>query len=379
LIISQVTVATSLIYINISLLKESFQVITDPSVINVKGLHSVKLSQSATNELTGTEMSAIAADIKQKLSQLPQVDAVSQASSPLTDGERSWSLIDLASNQSVLTLGKSIDCQYFSIMGQRLLLGDNFDQWHCIERAPVMIINEQLARLILANEQASIENALGKQLSFGGPGKFTIIGIVKDFPLPGMSDIPSRVYIPNLNRYNLLIKIKKNKVLTREQLMAVIQSSSNSISLFDFSALQQQKTQRLFSQYTMATTTAVLTVLTFILAAIGLYGIFSYSTQMRQFEIGTRLAIGAKGKDIVWLVLKENMSAFATGLCISVLLLIGLYFSFAQYLTSYISTALLTPLLITFLLISLLSFLSCYLPLRQYINKPVIHSLKSND
>jgi ABC-type antimicrobial peptide transport system permease subunit len=129
----------------------------------------------------------------------------------------------------------------------------------------------------------------------------------------------------------------------------------------------------------MATTTAVLTVLAFILAAIGLYGIFSYSTQMRQFEIGTRLAIGAKGKDIVWLVLKENMSALATGLCISVLLLIGLYFSFAQYLTSYISTALLTPLLITFLLISLLSFLSCYLPLRQYINKPAIHSLKSND
>jgi predicted permease len=379
LIISQVTIATVLIFININLLKESLQAIYDPSVMQVENLTSVVLTQSDASKLSRAERSSIAADIQQKIAQLPQVSVVSRNSSPLTDGEGTWSLKEVVSNKMVLTLGKSVDSHYFSLMGQRLLMGDNFIDSHFVDRAPVLIINQQLAKKLVAKEQGDLSMALGKQLSFGGPNAFTIIGIVNDFKLPGKADIPSRVYMPNLSSYNLLIKLKNNQVLTREQLVSAIKSSNKSISLFEFSTLKQQKNQRLFSQYTAAITTAILTVITFALSAIGLYGILSYATQMRQFEIGTRLAIGAKRGDIIKLVLQDNASAILLGILCSIVILLILTVGFSEQVSGYLTLQLLPVFIITLAMISTLSLFACYFPLRQYINKPVIHALKGSN
>jgi len=379
LIISQVTVATVLIFININLLKESLQVISDPTVMKVEGLSSVALTQSDASELSRAEVSAITSDIQREVSKLPQVSIVSRNSSPLTDGEGTWSLKDVATNQMVLTIGKSVDEHYFSLMGQRLVSGDNFINSHFSDRAPVLIINEQMAQQLVGSEQGDLSNALGKQLSFGGPNAFTIIGIVNDFKLPGKADIPSRVYMPNLSSYNLLIKVKNNQVLTREQLVSAIKSSNKSLSLFSLSTLEQQKTQRLFSQYTIAITTTALTVITFILSAIGLYGILSYSTQMRQFEIGTHLAIGAKRRDIIKLIFKDNASAILLGILSSIGILLLLTLGFSEQVNRYLTFEILPVFIITLALISVLSLFACYLPLRQYINKPAIHSLKGNE
>jgi predicted permease len=378
LVISQVTVATVLIFININLLKTSLQTIYDPSVMNVEQLSSVVLTQSDASTLSRAEISAITAAIQKKIAQLPQVSVASRNSSPLTDGEGTWSLTEVASNQTVLPLGKSVDGHYFSLMGQRLLMGDNFIESHFTDRAPVLIINEQLAKQLVAKEKGNLNAALGKQLSFGGPSAFTIIGIVNDHKLPGKTTIPTRVYMPNLNRSNLLIEVKDNQTLSREQLVSAIQSTSKSISLFEFSTLEQQKAQRLFSQYTAALTTAALTIITFILSAIGLYGILSYSTQMRRFELGTRMAIGAKRGDIIKLIITDNASAILLGLLLSIGVLSLLTFGFSEQVSHYLTLQLLPVFIVTLAMISMLSLFACYFPLRQYINKPVIHALKGN-
>ncbi|MFB0981816.1 MAG: ABC transporter permease [Alteromonadaceae bacterium] len=379
LVISQVTVATVLIFININLLKTSLQTIYDPSVMNVEQLSSVVLTQSDAVELTRAESSAITAEIQQKISELPQVSVASRNSSPLTDGEGTWSLTEVTSNQTVLPLGKSVDSHYFSLMGQNLLMGDNFIESHFTDRAPVLIINEQLAKQLVTEEQGNLSAALGKQLSFGGPSAYTIIGIVNDHKLPGKTSIPTRVYMPNLSRSNLLIKLKDNQTLTREQLVSAIKSTSKSISLFEFSTLAQQKAQRLFSQYTAAITTATLTVITFVLSAIGLYGILSYSTQMRRFEIGTRMAIGAKRSDLIKLIIKDNASAILLGVLLSVGVLSLLTIGFSEQVSHYITLELLPVFIVTLAMISILSLFACYFPLRQYINKPVIHALKGSE
>jgi len=379
LIISQVTVATVLIFININLLKTSLQTIYDPSVMNVEQLSSVVLTQSDASALTRAESSAITAEILQKIAELPQVSVASRNSSPLTDGEGTWSLTEVASNQTVLPLGKSVDSHYFSLMGQNLITGENFIGSHFTDRAPVLIINEQLAKQLVVEEQGNLNAALGKQLSFGGPSAFTIIGIVNDHKLPGKATIPPRVYMPNLNRSNLLIKLKDNQTLTREQLVSAITSTSKSISLFEFSTLAQQKAQRLFSQYTAAITTAALTVITFILSAIGLFGILSYSTQMRRFELGTRMAIGAKRGDLIKLIIKDNASAILLGVLFSIGVLSLLIIGFSEQVNQYITLQLLPVFIVTLAMISTLSLFACYFPLRQYINKPVIHALKGSE
>jgi ABC-type antimicrobial peptide transport system permease subunit len=108
-------------------------------------------------------------------------------------------------------------------------------------------------------------------------------------------------------------------------MLTTLKNIDSKLSLFSFSSLNEYKNRRLFASVTTSVTTLVLAILTLILSGLGLYGILSYSSQMRRFEIGTCMAIGAKGKDIVGLVLKDNAGALLAGLMISVIALLSLY------------------------------------------------------
>jgi len=154
---------------------------------------------------------------------------------------------------------------------------------------------------------------------------------------------------------------------------------SNQLSLFSFTSLDEYKAQRLFTSKATAYTTIVLMALTLLLSGVGLYGILSYSTQMRRFEIGTRLAIGAKRHDMIMLIIKDNVIAISLGIISSVFSLMLLSLVFNEQLNNYFSWQLAPISLLTFALIVIISFSACYLPLRQYINKPVICSLKGSD
>ena len=122
-----------------------------------------------------------------------------------------------------------------------------------------------------------------------------------------------------------------------------------------------------------------LALITFFLAGLGLYGILSYSTQMRQLELGTRLAVGAKRYDIILLIIKDNTKPILFGVLLSLVILFSVYLSFSIDLLPYISLQLAPMFATTILLISSLSFLACYLPLRKIINFPAISSLRGTE
>ncbi len=126
-------------------------------------------------------------------------------------------------------------------------------------------------------------------------------------------------------------------------------------------------------------TSAVLALLTFFLAGIGLYGILSYGTQMRRFELGTRMAIGAKRFDLIRLIINDNLGAIVVGVIIGVVIMLALYLGFSEELANYITMQLLPMFLATLVLIGAISLMACYLPLRQFINLPAIHSLRGSD
>jgi ABC-type antimicrobial peptide transport system permease subunit len=158
----------------------------------------------------------------------------------------------------------------------------------------------------------------------------------------------------------------------------VVQDVSRQFFVHRLETLNEQRDKLLFTHYTTAITTAVLAVLTFFLATIGLYGVLSYATKMRRFELGTRIAIGAKRKDIINLIIKDNAGAVGIGFVISLITLLGLAIGFSDALASYINLQLISLFSITLLLISVMSLFTCYWPLRAIINKPVIHSLRGS-
>jgi ABC-type antimicrobial peptide transport system permease subunit len=103
---------------------------------------------------------------------------------------------------------------------------------------------------------------------------------------------------------------------------------------------------------------------------------------MRRFEIGTRMSIGAKKSDIIKLMLKDNIRTFLLGILVSILVILVLLVFFKQTINNvFASSALeLVPLyLMSLMFITAIASLSCYLPLRQFVNKPVVYSLKGGE
>jgi ABC-type antimicrobial peptide transport system permease subunit len=257
---------------------------------------------------------------------------------------------------------------------QKFSSGSNFSQADVKDDNLIIIINEALAKRI-----APDSSAIGKKVTFGDEVVYTVVGVVQSVKMPAKENIPLRIYSPNKANTNFVIKLKANQNLSRKQVANLVQNVSSNFMVFGYDDMLEFKHMRLFKQRVTAITSAILSLLTFFLASVGLYGILSYSTQMRRFEIGTRMAVGAKGKDIIGLIFKGNSSALLAGLAVSILVIFCFYFGFSNSINEYIGLELVPLFLITLGAITLLSSLACYVPLRQYIKKPVIHSLKCSE
>jgi ABC-type antimicrobial peptide transport system permease subunit len=177
----------------------------------------------------------------------------------------------------------------------------------------------------------------------------------------------------------MTLKLRDGQKLSREQVVTAINNVSSLYALYSVDTLASEKMKRLFTQYTTAITTAVLAIITLFLASVGLYGILSYGTQMRRFELGTRMAIGAKRKDLVGLIVKDNVWVIVLGFASSLVVVLGIYIAYKEVLSAYMSVDLLPMFMTSILSIALLSLFACYWPLRQYINHPAIHSLRGSD
>jgi ABC-type antimicrobial peptide transport system permease subunit len=375
LIVSQVAIATVLVFANITLFKEAVKIITEPPGYSVENMTQMSLSVSAPEFPPQEEVTATMIELRKELLELPQVESISQSGSVL-NGFGLWALTAVGSGENFTPRNKRVSHNYFTMIGQELLEGDYFSEVDVKDRNQVMIVNDVFAKRI--NSAGSV---LGMQISGGGPENiFTIVGVVKGVKMPAQSEVPMRVYTPSsLASTQMTLKLRDGQSISREQVVTAINDVSNLYALFSLETLDSQKKRRLFTQYTTATTTSALAIITLFLASVGLYGILSYGTQMRRFELGTRMAIGAKRKDLVGLIVKDNAWVIVLGIASSLVVMLGIYISYKEDLSAYMSIDLLPIFMTTVLSIALLSLFACYWPLRQYINHPAIHSLRGSD
>jgi len=244
-----------------------------------------------------------------------------------------------------------------------------------------MIVNQTFAKKLKSDGEV-----LGLQVSTGRPDPFKIIGIVKDISIPGDTAKGNKsAGVPRVYRADwpgaetFMLKLKPGQAISREQLGKLIAKVDSRYSVFSFNAASDILTQSLFAEITTAVTTAVLASLVFLLASIGLYGILSYGTQLRRFEIGSRMAIGATRKHLIAMIIVDNTKAVLGGFIGSIVLFSLAYIGLSEYIQPFLTWQVLPMILATLVLIIMVTLFACYWPLRQYINQPAIFSLSGSE
>jgi len=382
LIASQVALATVLVFANFSLLKDAVKTINAPIGFTTNNISTLILNFSSTDFPSQEEATPIMAEIMEKLEALPQVESLAQGNSPL-DGYSVRALTNVANNERYTPYFKGIDQRYFSMIEQQILQGDNITLVDRKDRTNVMIVNQAFAKQLKADG-----DVIGMQISTGRPDPFKIVGIVKDIAIPGDTPIGSdnaaegvpRAYVPNgLGGQSFMLKLKPEQSVSRQQLGKLLAEVDSRYSVFSFNSADDILTQSLFSEITTAVTTAVLASLVFLLAGIGLYGILSYGTQLRRFELGARMAIGATRKHLVSMIIGDNTKAVLIGFVGSIVLFALAYIGLSEYIQPFLTWQVLPMIVATLVLIILVTLFACYWPLRQYINQAAIYSLRGSD
>jgi len=146
----------------------------------------------------------------------------------------------------------------------------------------------------------------------------------------------------------------------REQIRAL----DGKLPVADVKTFRDQLDLSLFPSRVAAWTLGGFGVLALLLAAIGIYGVVSYSVAQRTREIGVRMALGAKEKDVLRLVLGQGLFVIAVGLAVGLSLAFAVTRLIAGFLYGVAATDLLTFGGVT-LLLGIVALGASYLPARR--------------
>jgi putative ABC transport system permease protein len=270
-----------------------------------------------------------------------------------------------------------VGSNYFKTMGTPLLRGREFTEADREGATGTAVINGTLASRLWPNE-----DALGKRLSVTGPkGPFLeVVGVVRDSKYQTLGETPrSYVYLPLQQSYDpkmtLVVRTtgepRAMTPVVREQIRAL----NANLPIADVQTLRDQIELTLFPSRIAAWTLGGFGLLALLLAGIGIYGVVSYGAAQRTREIGVRMALGAKERDVLRLVLWDGLIVIGAGLAIGLLLAAAATRLVAAFLYGVGATDPLTFVIVP-LLLGVVALVASYIPARRAVKVDPLVALR---
>ena len=258
---------------------------------------------------------------------------------------------------------RRVNLQYFKALRIPLLRGRNFTEQEVKQSAKVLVISELLASQVFPNEEP-----LGKRLIMVmGKDPWEIIGVVGDIrhrslesqPFPAMYMPSNQTGGTNLvirtqgDPANLAAAVRKEvQAIDPDQPVAAVRTMDEWV---DTSVAQPRYRTALLGLFAL---------LALVLASTGIYGVMSYSVTQRTHEIGVRMALGAKRRDVLGMVVRQGMVLVVAGVAIGLLGAFALTRVMSSLLFGVTAKDPITFVVVATLL-TLVAFVACYIPARR--------------
>jgi predicted permease len=208
---------------------------------------------------------------------------------------------------------------YFTTMNIPVLVGRDFRMSDGRDAPKVCIVNEKFVRRFFKDGVA-----VGKHIGMGGdPGTkldIEIIAVVGDTKYESMRDeVPLEVYRPYHQMEFAIGMFAYVRTARRpEQAFSSVRYLVNNLDpnlpIFQMKTIETQMEESLITERLVATLSSGFGMLATVLAAIGLYGVMAYIVAQRTREIGVRMALGASGRDVIMLVMRDVFLLTAIGI-----------------------------------------------------------------
>jgi len=344
-------------------------------------LLTMDVSLAGGKYASGENQAAFFGQVLQRLESLPSVASVAATVDlPMT---RNWTLNDFEIPGAHPRQGRAdyhaVSPNYFRTMGIPLLNGRELLATDSARSPLVGVINRSMAqkywpdenpigRTISASRCFEVSTPKGSSVQCK-PQDLEIVGIVGDVRQLGL-DVPPypELFIPYTqwpaNEMALVLR-------TGSETSSLIPAAKKEIGrvdpdqpVTDIKTMDELVSTEASGRRFVLQLIGAFAAIALVLAAVGIYGVVSYATRQRTHEIGIRMAIGARGQQIWWLIAGQNAQWLLVGITIGVASALALTRLLAAYLYAVRPTDPLTFVAVAVLLLAV-ALLAVYIPARR--------------
>ena len=283
-----------------------------------------------------------------------------------------------AEDENISAVENMVASDYFSTLGMPILLGRALSDSDDAASPLVAVVNEAFVEQFFAGE-----NPIGQRFGFDeeNPGDVEIVGVTSNvkYQRPNNDTYPA-VHIPfsqkidDLYSMNCLVRTTGDPLQLVGTMREIVREVDPNLPLYSVRTQEGQLDFTLVVERQFATLSWLLGGIALVLVCIGLYGILSYSVARRTQEIGVRMALGARGEDIVRLVMRELLAV-----ALGILLGVGAAFGVTRFLESQLYG--LTPndpltMVVAALVVAIVTAVSAIVPARRAARVDPVRALR---
>jgi len=264
---------------------------------------------------------------------------------------------------------RSVSPDYFRTLGVRLVRGRLLDDHDTLEVPPSIVVNQTMAAKIWPGQ-----DPLGQRLTFDDPTDKkalwqTVVGVVGDVKQQSLAEETSleidqaQAQVP-APYTTLVVRSGSDPQALATPIRRAVLGLDPDLPVFRVQTLDAVVAESLAQNRMSTALLGLFAALALVLAAVGVYGVISYSVAQRTHEMGIRMALGAARGDVLRLVIRQGMTLVAIGLGLG---LLGAFFA-TRVISGLVFgvsprdpvTFVLVPLALT-----LVALLANYLPARR--------------
>jgi putative ABC transport system permease protein len=303
----------------------------------------------------------------QELRAIPGVESAALVrASPLSQNGESYS-IEVEGKPAVKAgdapqmLVNSVTPGYFSTMRIPVLLGHDIAPTDRMGSPGVIVVNKSFADATWPNQ-----SPLGKRIKINSDDWRTVVGVVGDTKHYTLNEKQLlQGYIPHAQRpqifTSIVVRAKGNALDLVKPVREAIWRVDRDQPVWRFRAMEQDLDAVVASNKTMMMLTGLFALVALLVAAVGIYGVLSYTMTQRTQEVGIRIALGAEMRDVRRMVLGEGLRLIALAVFIGLVVSLGATRLLRNQLFGVAPLDVLTFVAVTVILAGV-AILACYVP-----------------
>lgn len=329
----QLFLATGLVISATMVLSKSLETLNRPLGSDTENLYTVQFFIQNMEESIPERYPYINA-FKEALNNIEGVEKVAHGGSPVEMNVRSTTVTDMSGKESVFTPQAWVGRDYFDVTGLKIIEGRTFSEAAIRGEKHEFLVSKAVNDLLKPGGSLVGETFI----SFDPDNPVEVVGVTENFNHPnsfGTHQGRQFWFAAQPYSFPYVVKMEDGKSLSRELVFQAGRTIDLRTGVWRLTDIHHEYGMMTHMERMTRNLSILLAVFTLSLAGVGIYGVLSYNLGLRRYELGIRMALGAKRKSLYKQLFKDTILPLFSAFILAILVCISSYRKVIEHVSDY--------------------------------------------